>query len=306
LPALAWTAGAPPHRTIDDLRQVLDVAPERTALLLGGAQVLVDGGRLVFERPGPDPQLLRDLWMLLPTATRTTLWPATFAFANAHQFHVLAVPQARGAEYEDYVPEAQAGDYPEGRYELALQTAVEAGDQAEMNNLFARRSRAQMLRLALLLLLALVIATLVLGLPLGKRERGPAPPKGEEKKGEKAVEPLKLPPADAIVPLTAPQRQQFADHLQQMARRLGVDLPVGGSEESLGEAVVELDRQLDRKVRPRRDPGNLAEMGPAQRRLRALAWKHGVAEYAEPGLNPVELLERLEKKLIEEGLIKED
>jgi hypothetical protein len=308
LPALSWSAGPPPKRTVADLRRVLDVAPERTALLLGGAQVLVDGGRLVFERPAPDPQLLADLWMLLPTSTRTTLWPATFAFGNAHGFHVLAVPQARGADYEHYVPEAQAGDYPEGRYELALQTAVESGDQAEVDALFARRSRKQTLRLAVVLLLVfLIVPPLVLGLPLGKRDRRPAPPKKDgASKPEKAAEPLKLPPADAFVPLTAPQRKQFAAHLKQIGDRLGVDLPAGDSEAELGEAVVELDRALDRKRRPARDPGNLTDLGPAQRRLRALAWKHGVGEYAEPGLNPVEVLERLESRLVEEGLIKEE
>jgi hypothetical protein len=308
LPALTWTDGPPPKRTIDELRRALDVAPERTALLLGGAQVLVDGGRLVFERPAPDPQLLADLWLLLPTATRATLWPATFAFDNTNQFHVLAVPQALGPELDGYIPEAQAGDYPEGRYELALQTAVEAGDQAEIDVLFARRSRAQALRLAVVLLLVfLVVPPLVLGLPLGQRAADPAAPKKDaDKSAEKAIAPLKLPPVDAFVPLSAPQRKQFAAQLRQTASRLGINLSTGDSEEELGEAVLELDREIDRKRRPRLDPGNLSDLGPAQRRLRALAWKHGVVEYAEPGLNPVELLERLEKKLVEEGLIKED
>ena len=43
----------------------------------------------------------------------------------------------------------QARDYPEGRYELALQTAAESGDQAELNRLFARRSSLDTIRIGL-------------------------------------------------------------------------------------------------------------------------------------------------------------
>src|SRR5205814_1502832 len=113
--------------------------------LLGGSQVLVDGGRVVFERPAPDPALLRDLWRLLPASARSDLWPAAFAFGNTLRFHVLAVPKAEGEEYTHYHTEEQAGDYPEGRYELALQTAAESGDQRGLDKLFARRSQAETL-----------------------------------------------------------------------------------------------------------------------------------------------------------------
>ena len=70
-----------------------------------------------------------------------------------------------------------------------------------------------------------------------------------------------------------------------------------------------LDRAIDRKLgpgRPARDPGDLAALGPAQKRLRALLWKHGAAEFAEPGLNPVELVDRLSERLKRQGAIKED
>jgi hypothetical protein len=43
------------------------------------------------------------------------------------------------------------------------------------------------------------------------------------------------------------------------------------------------------------NPGPLADHGPVQRQLRVLLWKHGVADYDEPGLNCAELVERLEK-----------
>ena len=41
LPAPAWTAGGPPHRTVADICKVLDVP--HSATLLGGVQALLDG-----------------------------------------------------------------------------------------------------------------------------------------------------------------------------------------------------------------------------------------------------------------------
>ena len=67
-----------------------------------------------------------------------------------------------GPEYENAVHEAQAGDYPEGRYESALQTAAECGDQHELDRLFARRSRSQTLRLAIIMFLAAPIIAILL------------------------------------------------------------------------------------------------------------------------------------------------
>jgi hypothetical protein len=129
---------------------------------LGGVQVLVDGGKVVFERPSPDPSLIRGLWTLLPHANRSQLWPASFAFDNALQFDLLVVPRIRGDLYEGYTNEDQAADYPPGHYEYQLQYAAEAGDQNEINRLFSRRSFAQTWRLAVILLVflsALVLAS---------------------------------------------------------------------------------------------------------------------------------------------------
>lgn len=169
LPTLTWPDDTWPARTVADVRRVLqrDDGPN----LLGGAQALVDGGRLVFERAAPDAALFRDLWALLPTSTRAELWPATFAFGNALGFHVLVVPPPVSAQITDYLTEEQAGEYPEGRYELGLQTAAEAGDQRELDRLFARRSRKETFRLGVLILAASVIVLLVVSLfkaPAGK------------------------------------------------------------------------------------------------------------------------------------------
>jgi hypothetical protein len=307
LPALSWEGDPPKKRTIEQIRRVLDVEPERTALLLGGAQILVDGGRLVFERNEPDSRVLRDLWALLPPAARTRLWPASFAFANSHRFHVLATPFGLGPDYEGYIPESQAGDYPEGQYEFALQSAVESGDQPELDRLFARRSRAQVMRLAIALLVAFSLAALFLSVPIGQPGPGPDKKAREQKQDKAAEPPMNLPAEDELPALNEVQSASLAERLQELGRRLGVDLPAGKGEESLGDTLVELDRQISRKSkdRPARDPGDLTAIVPAQRRLRALLWKHGVAEYDELKLNPSELVDRLEKKLAEDGAIKE-
>ncbi len=113
LPALTWTAAEPPARTVAMLQQTLNVP--HSATLLGGVQVLLDGGRLVFERSSPDATILHALWTLLPTSMRSELWPASFTFSNAHRFDVVVVPRAAGPDFEHYVTEERIGDYPDGR-----------------------------------------------------------------------------------------------------------------------------------------------------------------------------------------------
>ncbi len=126
---------------------------ERTATnsespaLLGGVQVLVDGGKLVFERPRPDPELVEALWTLLPQATRIRLWPATFAFANTLGFDVLVVPRVHVADFEGYTSEEQAANYPPGNYETALQIAAESGHQRDLDALLNRRTGSETFRL---------------------------------------------------------------------------------------------------------------------------------------------------------------
>jgi hypothetical protein len=177
LPSLEWTAGPPARRTVDQVRRVLDVVADRTQTLLGGVQALLDGGRLAFARPAPDPDVVRDLWALLPGEARAEMWPATFAFGNALGFHVVVSPDVSGPEFAGYVSEADAGDYPEGRYEFALQQAAEESDQASIDALFARRGRGQVLRVAILLLLAFLMIPPLVFLTPGCRELAEAPKK---------------------------------------------------------------------------------------------------------------------------------
>jgi hypothetical protein len=163
LPTLEWTKGPLPPRTAEDLGRVLDTTADRRAALLGAAQALLDGGRVVFERPGPDDQIIADLWMLLPTASRAEMWPATFALKyNRLSFNALAVADvADTVEITGYLREKEAMDYPEGRYESALRVAVDSADEEEVARLLARPGRGQMMRLAIVLLIAMIVLAVV-------------------------------------------------------------------------------------------------------------------------------------------------
>ncbi len=274
-------------------------------MLLGGAQVLEDGGRLVFVRQGPDEKLVRDLWALLPYSTRTGLWPASFAFANTHGFHLLVVPRAEGPAFARYMPEEQAGDYPEGRYELALQHAVEDGDQAELDRLLSRRGRAQTFRLAVVLLVAFAVAALFLRLPSCGQKSPPAEKDGQVRQKD---EKLELPLVEHVPPLSRDEEARLARRLGGLGKALGIDLPAGNTGEDLATALDKLDRGLDQKMgdrKPARNPGRELKRGPVRRRLQALLWKHGVADYNQPGLNVDEMVDLLRGALVQEGVLKE-
>lgn len=181
LPQLKLPLDFQKPRTVDEVRKVLerlkahalpeDVDPESLTLertvensespaMLGATQVLVDGGKVVFERAQPDSALLEGLWTLLPHSTRAHLWPATFAFSNALHFDALVVPRLNIGDFDGYTNETQAADYPEGYYELHLQMAAENNDQAALDRLMSRRSLGQTKKLAYILcgfMLAMVL-----------------------------------------------------------------------------------------------------------------------------------------------------
>ena len=179
---LDWPAEPLPPRTVSDVQKVLqrvkasalreDEDPEARTVertvenaespaLLGGVQVLVDGGKLVFARPHGDLELVEGLWTLLPVSTRCKLWPASFAFSTELDFDVLVLPRVHEEGIEGYTTEEQAASYPEGTYELALQIAAESGSQRDLDAVFQRRNSNETLRLALFLLIGMML--LVIG-----------------------------------------------------------------------------------------------------------------------------------------------
>ena len=118
----------------------------------------MDGARVVFVRTQPDAAVLQRLWQLLPDSVRGELRVATFAQSNKLGFDVFVAPQAE----PPCVTEEQAGDYPQGRYEFALQVAVESGDEAELARLLSRRSSREAMRLMFRILVAALVVGLVI------------------------------------------------------------------------------------------------------------------------------------------------
>lgn len=159
LTVLEWPPQPLPKRTVEDIQSVLKTGD--SALLLGCVQALVDGSRVVLPRAGRDEAFFRGLWQLLPDRNRAELWPASFAFSNELGFDAVAVPAVVPDPSRLLHTEDGLRDYPQASYELSLQIAVEAGDQRELDRLFARRTSSETLRLGLYIIAgALLIAAL--------------------------------------------------------------------------------------------------------------------------------------------------
>jgi hypothetical protein len=142
LEEMTWTDDAPPPRRVEVLRDILKNGDSQ--LFLGASQALLDGAHLVVVRPQFDTTIVRDLWQLLPDRVRCDLWPASFAFSNELNFHAAVLT----APVPGFLTDEQCKDYPEGRYELAMQIAIESGDQAEVTRLLNRSSSTAVLKLA--------------------------------------------------------------------------------------------------------------------------------------------------------------
>jgi len=302
LPTLSWPVEPLPQRTLAQVQQALKNGDSPT--LLGTVQALIDSGRVVFERPAPAGQLFRDVWLLLPTSSRAELWPASFAFGNDLQFDVLATPRVDAACFPDYLTEEQAGDYPQGRYELYLQIAAETGDQRDLEALFARRSSRQTLQLAVaLLVFALVVALAVqlLKLPSVNRAGTTASQRMASQQvqpGEQAAPAL----AERYPPLTPEMRQRLIEALRALADQSKVEPPPEAA--TVEEHLEALRQRLTTAAE--RDPASgevlrrlrtIKQPGDAERQLRSLLWAYGVARYDDPRLNPVELVELLQQKV---------
>lgn len=280
LPTLDWPDEPLPRRTVEATQQVLKSGDSPT--LLGGVQALVDGGRMVYERPAPAADLVRGIWSLLPQSTRAYLWPATFAFGNTLDFDLLAVPRADPRDFAGYLTEEQAGDYPQGHYELNLQIAAESGDQYDLDRLFERRSSGQTLRLALILVAVMAVLAVVSNALQQAKQQAAAP-------ATKFVAP---PLPERYPPLGEAPRKELTQALEGLAEQLQIrPLPEPATAEALLSAI---DRKLG-SPGPERDCGPIAKQGDAERQLRALLWKQQVARFDDPKLTVVELVEKLQE-----------
>lgn len=191
LPGLEWQGPPPDRRTVAAVQRVLkrDNGPE----LLGGSQVLLDGGKLCFIRPTGDEAMVRDLWALLPHSNRCELMPATMAWNRDLNFDIAVVPADRAELFKDYMDEEHAGQYPEGGYELSLQIAAEADDQERLNELLSRRSRREVWRMGWMLLAAFLTIVIFSTLVVPQPPRKEIPAKEETEQPEKPAPPKKNP-----------------------------------------------------------------------------------------------------------------
>ena len=146
LPVLSWPAEPLPPRRVEDLDALLKAGDG--PFLLGSTQALIDGGRICLKRSQSSDAAIRTIWQMLPTRSRGELWPATLAFSDELGFSIWAMPVPPAKLPAGCLTEEQAKDYPEGRYEVAIQSAIESRDQRELNRLLARRSSLETLRLA--------------------------------------------------------------------------------------------------------------------------------------------------------------
>lgn len=294
LPSLAPPA-LPPVRTVATLRPILQ--RDDSAFLLGGVQALLDGSRLFIPRARPEPELVRALWELVPTNSREDFWPCTFTFRPRPEFHIQVAPPGEEVP-PGAIVEAQAAEYPEGRYESALLLAVETNDETEVANLLARRSRKQMLWLAwLLLALFLIVPISAALMPVPTPETPPS------------IERPSLPPTDEYGPLPETERRELAARLQAQP---GEDLTPRLEAFAARLKVTPRGKAYQREALELQaaqllgNPGwpalghaaawgdQLRLLGPVQRQLRFLLWRQGHAEYITQGPNTLELLEKLE------------
>lgn len=155
LPVLAWPAEPLPPRRVGDLDALLKAGDG--PFLLGSTQALIDGGRVCLRRSESSDVEIRTIWQMLPTRSRGELWPATLAFSDELGFSIWAMPVPPAKLPAGCLTEEQAKDYPEGRYEVAIQSAIESRDQSELNRLLARRSSGETLRLAAMMLAGAVL-----------------------------------------------------------------------------------------------------------------------------------------------------
>ena len=328
-PRSCFPEPAPP-RLLPEIESILK--DENSPTFLGSVQALLDGGRLAFERSEPDEKLVQNLWSLLPTSSRWEMWPTSFAFGNALGFHVLVTPRVDEETKAVYVSEEHAGDYPEGRYELRLQMATEAGDQQELDRLFSRRSPKDTIRLGFLILilaLAIPLAASFISWVLektSKRDNQFTPVGSSQPKVKSKFTPSKrfaqIPVAERIA--LRNQLLSLVDSVQapfekdelrarQGAALLGWVTPSPGmlrlhlipalrlpheDQISADALILTLDQWLSNK-RKMTNSFDLSTLNPIQKRMQGLLWKYDVERYNDPRLTTVEMLERLIEKVPE-------
>ena len=159
LPTRQYEPAPLPRPSVAELASRL--AEADMPLVLGATQALLDGSRVRFTPSDATEATLRLIWDLLPDTARARLWPHTAANAQTREDFDAVITTETVAALPGVLTADQCRDYPEGRYELALQTAIERGDQAAVDTLFARRSSRETLRFAAALLVLMLAGAVV-------------------------------------------------------------------------------------------------------------------------------------------------
>ncbi len=160
LPVISWQAEPRPQRSVEALQQILQTGD--APFLLGATQALLDGTRIRILSPDSKTAPLRQLWQLLPDVTRCEVWPCEYVCDDGLPFHIAAVPSLPARLPPGFITDEQARDYPAARYELALQAAIESGDQSALDELLARRSPREVLRMTLVMLFVAIVAAVAI------------------------------------------------------------------------------------------------------------------------------------------------
>jgi hypothetical protein len=230
----------------------------------------------------------------------------------------VALPRVDPSECAMYLSEEKAGDYPEGKYERDLQIAAETGDQYTLDGLFARHSFREVRRIGLVLLGAVLALAIVIAFLKEPKDKG-----GQNQKKTDTQESVqfKLPEPSRFAPLDEQETAALRERLLALAKERDILTPspaagallVVGSVNPLTTAeLLVLERQhwlsaeallLDAidchlgTPDPERRGGPLRNLGPIERQLRGLVFKHGIERYNDLRLTPGELVEKLQEKL---------
>lgn len=151
----------PANRTADEIQTILKSGD--SPLLLGSAQALLDGCKIIVSHSEANHDFIRDLWNLLPNQSRKELSFSTIVFSAENRFDLSVMPEG-SRPLQGFLTAEQVRDYPEGRYELALQLAAESRDQRELDRLFARKTSSQMLKLVISMIAFAFIVIIVMKL----------------------------------------------------------------------------------------------------------------------------------------------
>jgi hypothetical protein len=136
------------------------------ATLLGGLQAVLDGARLWHEGTKSNVAYGRAMWNLLPYRSRFDFSFSTFAFQPIPElkYEVLHKEALPANLPMGVLSLQQTGDYPLGRYEQALQLAIEERNAGEFEMLLRRRTSRDTLHLAVGLMIAMMVVLIVVRL----------------------------------------------------------------------------------------------------------------------------------------------